>query len=167
MVGTVCLGFICLCVLMSKAQVARTELHAIPTLTLSDRDFLTGEKNGTSVTIAGSLRIPSLGADRLPAVILVHGSGGVGEMSIAGREFNGIGLATFAIDSFTARGLQSTSANQALLGRLNMFSILTAPWPCSPRIHASIPRKSSSWGSRAGDRRPLRKSKSLPAHVWP
>jgi len=122
MFGTVCLGFICLCAPTSKAQVARTELHAIPTLTLSDRDFLTGEKNGTSVTIAGSLRIPSLGTDRLPAVILVHGSGGVGgNVDRWSQELNGIGLATFAIDSFTARGLQSTSANQALLGRLNMI----------------------------------------------
>jgi len=29
MFGTVCLGFICLCAPTSKAQVARTELHAI------------------------------------------------------------------------------------------------------------------------------------------
>jgi hypothetical protein len=58
--------------------VARTELHAIPTLTLPDQDFLTGGKNGTLVTIAGALRIPRLGTNRLPAVILVHGSGGVG-----------------------------------------------------------------------------------------
>ena len=130
-----------------------SELHAIPTLTLSDRDFLTGEKNGTSVTIAGSLRIPSSGTDRLPAVILVHGSGGVGgNVDRWSQELNGIGLATFTIDSFTARGLQSTSANQALLGRLNMiFEFPTAPWPCSPRIHASIPAKLVLMGfSRGG-----------------
>jgi hypothetical protein len=73
--STACLG-ICLCAPTSKAQVARTELHAIPTLTLPDQDFLTGGKNGTLVTISGALRIPRLGTDRLPAVILVHGSGG-------------------------------------------------------------------------------------------
>ena len=79
--------------------MARTELHAIPTLTLSDRDFLTGEKNGTSVTIAGSLRIPSLGTDRLPAVILVHGSGGVGgNVDRWSQELNGIGMATSQCD---------------------------------------------------------------------
>jgi dienelactone hydrolase len=121
--GAACLGFICLCTATSKAQVARTELHAVPTLTLSDQDFLTGQqKNGTSVTIAGALRIPRLGSDRLPAVILVHGSGGVGgNVDRWSQELNGVGLATFTIDSFTARGLQTTSANQALLGRLNMI----------------------------------------------
>jgi dienelactone hydrolase len=118
--GAAWLGFICLCAPMSKAQVARTELHAVPTLT---QDFLTGQqKNGSSVTIAGALRIPRLGSDRLPVVILVHGSGGVGgNVDRWSQELNGVGLATFTLDSFTARGLQSTSANQALLGRLNMI----------------------------------------------
>jgi len=32
--GITCLGFIGLCAPISSAQVARTELHAIPTLTL-------------------------------------------------------------------------------------------------------------------------------------
>src|SRR5262245_23187681 len=119
--GITCLNCIGLCAPIS-AQVARTELHAIPTLTLSDGQFRLGEKNGTSVTIAGALRVPRLGTDRLPAVILVHGSGGVGgNVDRWSHELNGIGLATFVIDSFTARGIQSTSANQALLGRLNMI----------------------------------------------
>jgi dienelactone hydrolase len=119
--GIACLGFTGLCSPISTAQVARTELHAIPTLTLSDRQFLTSDKSGTPVTIAGVLRIPHLGTDRLPAVILVHGSGGVGgNVDRWSQELNSIGLATFVIDSFTARGIQSTSANQALLGRLNM-----------------------------------------------
>jgi hypothetical protein len=100
-----CLGFIGLFAPMSSAQVARTELHAIPTLTLSDRQFLTGDKNGTPVTIAGVLRIPRLGTDRLPAVILVHGSGGIGgNVDRWSQELNSIGLATFVTDSFTARG---------------------------------------------------------------
>ena len=109
------------CAPNGSAQVARTELHAIPTVTLSDQQFLTGDKNGKPVTIAGALRVPSLGTDRLPAVILVHGSGGVGgNVDRWSQELNSIGIATFVIDSFTARGFQSTSANQALLGRLNM-----------------------------------------------
>lgn len=119
--GITCLSFIGLCAPIS-AQVARTELHAIPTLTLSDRQFLLGEKNGTPVTIAGALRVPRLGTDRLPAVILIHGSGGIGgNVDRWSQELNSIGLATFVTDSFTARGIQSTSANQALLGRLNMI----------------------------------------------
>jgi dienelactone hydrolase len=106
----------------STAQVARTELHAVPTRTLSDRQFLTGDKNGTGVNIAGVLRIPRTGAEQLPAVILLHGSGGIGgNVDRWSQELNGIGLATFVTDSFTARGIQSTSADQALLGRLNMI----------------------------------------------
>jgi dienelactone hydrolase len=105
----------------SMAQVARTELHAIPTLSLSDQQFLTGDKNGRPVTIAGVLRIPRTGTDRLPAGILLHGSGGIGgNVDRWSQELNGIGLATFVTDSFTARGIQSTSADQTLLGRLNM-----------------------------------------------
>jgi dienelactone hydrolase len=120
--GIACLGFIALCGPITSAQVARTELHAIPTLTLSDGQFLTGDKNGTPVTITGALRIPRLGTDRLPAVILVHGSGGIGaNVDRWSQELNSIGLATFITDSFTARGIQSTVANQALLGRLNMI----------------------------------------------
>jgi dienelactone hydrolase len=105
----------------SMAQVARTELHAILTLTLSDQQFLTGDKNGRPVTIAGVLRIPRAGTDRLPAVILLHGSGGIGgNVDRWSQELNGVGLATFVTDSFSARGIQSTSADQTLLGRLNM-----------------------------------------------
>lgn len=97
--STACLGLICLCAPTSKAQVARTELHAIPTRTLPDQDFLTGGKNGTLVTISGALRIPRLGIDRLPAVILVHGSGGVGgNVDRWSQELNGIGMATSQCD---------------------------------------------------------------------
>jgi dienelactone hydrolase len=120
--GIACLGFIALCAPIARAQVARTELHAIPTLTLSDGQFLTGDKNGTPVTITGALRIPRLGTDRLPAVILMHGSGGIGaNVDRWSQELNAIGLATFVTDSFTARGILSTVVNQALLGRLNMI----------------------------------------------
>jgi hypothetical protein len=129
--GIACLGFIALCGPITSAQVARTELHAIPTLTLSDGQFLTGDKNGTPVTITGALRIPRLGTDRLPAIILVHGSGGIGaNVDRWSQELNSIGLATFVTDSFTARGIQSTVANQALLGRLNMILDLLS---CSGR----------------------------------
>src|SRR5438034_10038829 len=116
-----CCGF-ALSASTSMAQVARTELHAIPTLTLADQQFLTGGKNAAPVTIAGVLRIPRAGTDRLPAVILLHGSGGIGgNVDRWSQELTGVGLATFVTDSFTARGIQSTSANQALLGRLNMI----------------------------------------------
>ena len=41
-----------------KDLAARTEVRAIETLTLTDQQFLTGDKNGKSVAIAGQLRFP-------------------------------------------------------------------------------------------------------------
>lgn len=100
---------------------ARTELYSIQTLTLSDSHFLKGEVDGTPVTISGQFRI-ARGAGRLPVVVLMHGSGGMGpNIEMWSDEFNAMGISTFAIDGFTGRGLTSTSANQALLGRLNFI----------------------------------------------
>jgi dienelactone hydrolase len=122
--GSLTLAAACVAFLLpasADAQVARTEIHAVPTFTLSDSQFLTGERNGTPVSISGVLRLPRVGSDRLPAVILLHGSGGIGgNVDRWSNEFNAMGIATFVTDSFTARGLTSVSANQALLGRLNM-----------------------------------------------
>src|SRR5262245_51679507 len=59
---------------------ARVELRAIETVTLSDQQFLSGDKNGKLATVTGMLRFPRSAAAtvRVPAVILQHGSGGVG-----------------------------------------------------------------------------------------
>lgn len=75
--------------------------------------ILSGRKNGKQVTIAGELRIPTPGDDRLPAVVLLHGSGGVsGYVADWARELNATGLATFLIDGFTGRGIASTLNDQ-------------------------------------------------------
>jgi dienelactone hydrolase len=101
---------------------ARHELRAIETLTLTDQQFLTGDRNGKPVTIAGQLRIPQRTSGRVPAVILLHGSGGLNAgHELWSRHFNEMGIAAFLIDAFTGRGLTSTSTNQALLGRFNMI----------------------------------------------
>ena len=98
---------------------ARTELHAINTLTLSDTHFLKGEAEGKPTTLSGELRIAQ-GSGRLPVVVLMHGSGGMGpNIEMWSKEFNAMGVSAFAIDGFTARGLTGVSTNQALLGRLN------------------------------------------------
>ena len=105
-----------------KDLAARTEVRAIETLTLTDQEFLTGDKNGKAVMIAGQLRFPQGASGRLPAVILQHGSGGpTGRDELWAKTFNEMGIASFLIDSFSGRGLVSTSRNQALLGRLNMI----------------------------------------------
>jgi len=104
------------------AQIARVELHPFQSTTLTDQEFLTGQKEGKPIVIAGELRIPKPGADRLPTVVLLHGSGGVGGLIDDWAQwFNAMGVATFVIDSFTARGIVSTQNDQAQLGRLAMI----------------------------------------------
>ncbi len=105
----------------SKQIAARTELHQIQTLTLSDQQFLKGEPAGKPVTIAGQLRIAQ-GVGRLPLVVLQHGSSGyAANIDVWSRELNEIGISTFALDGFTGRGLTEVNSNQALLGRLNLI----------------------------------------------
>ncbi len=58
------------------------------------------------------------------AVILIHGSGGIGGQGASvdewTRQLNQFGIAAFALDSFAGRGIVSTVADQSQLGRLNM-----------------------------------------------
>jgi dienelactone hydrolase len=106
---------------MPKEVAARVEIHAIPSLTISDQQFLTGDANGKPVTVAGEFRIAQ-GAGRLPVVVLMHGSSGVGSTNEAWvHQFNTMGISTFVIDGFTGRGLTAVGPNQALLGRLNLI----------------------------------------------
>jgi dienelactone hydrolase len=150
---------------------ARIEIRAVETLTLSDQQFLTGDKNATPVMIAGELRIPRGAAGRLPAVLLLHGSGGAnGGHELWAKHFNEMGVATFLLDSFTGRGITSTSTNQALLGRLNMildayrsFDVLAAHPRIDPAriavmgfsrggqsaLYSSMRRFQQTWNPRA------------------
>lgn len=109
----------------ARAQVAREEIYALQSVTLSDSDFLSGKNAGVPVTVAGALRLPKMGTEKLPAVILLHGSGGVGGsggmIDEWSRELNEIGVATFAVDSFAGRGIVETVTDQTRLGRLNMI----------------------------------------------
>ena len=103
--------------------IFRTEVYPLQTVTLSTADFLLGKKDGKPTTIAGELRIPKPGTDRLPAVVLVHGSGGVGFNSgMWAGELNKAGFATFVVDSFTGRGITNTIADQSQLSSYTMMN---------------------------------------------
>src|SRR5258706_8916416 len=81
-----------------KLFAARVELHPIPSLTLSDEQFLKGDANGKPVTVTGHLRLAQ-GAARTPVVVLIHGSGGMGaNLACWERELNEMGISTFALD---------------------------------------------------------------------
>jgi dienelactone hydrolase len=106
---------------MPKEVAARVELYAIPSLTISDQQFLTGDANGKPVTVAGEFRIAQ-GAGRLPVVVMMHGSSGVGaSIEPWVQHFNAMGISTFVIDGFSGRGLTVVGPNQAQLGRLNLI----------------------------------------------
>jgi len=101
------------------AQIARMEILTFPSMTLTDQEFLSGRKDGKPVTIAGELRLPRPGTDRLPTVVLLHGSGGIsGYVTDWEQEFNSMGIATFVVDSWTGRGITSVVNDQSQLGRL-------------------------------------------------
>jgi dienelactone hydrolase len=107
----------------SQAQgVARMEIQPIETVTLKTAQILTGDMNGAPVTVTGELRIPKPGSERLPAVILIHGSAGIGRNVDAwATEINSLGVAVFILDSFTGRGIVNTTTDQSQLGPLAMM----------------------------------------------
>ncbi len=98
------------------------EIHSFPSMTLTDQEFLTGRKEGQPVILAGELRLPRPGNDRLPAVVLLHGSGGVGgNIPDWEQDLNTTGVATFVLDSFTGRGIVNTLYDQSQLGLLTVI----------------------------------------------
>ena len=97
------------------------EMIPVPTVTLTTQQILTGDLNGKPATIAGELRIPKAGTDKLPAIIMVHGSGGLSASPDHwARELNSVGIAVFILDSFAGRGIVSTVTDQSQLDHLAM-----------------------------------------------
>ena len=107
-------------------QTARVEILPFTSTTLTDSEFLRDGKSGQEVMIAGELRLPKGEGEKFPAVILLHGSGGLGGTGSPidewSRELNQLGVAAFAVDSFAGRAIISTLIDQTQLGRLNMVA---------------------------------------------
>src|SRR6266851_1403794 len=126
MAAIFCTGVLLTCIetnaqSMPKEIASRVEIYAIPSLTISDQQFLTGDANGKQVTVAGEFRIAQ-GSGKLPVVVMMHGSSGVGaSIEPWAHQFNAMGISTFVIDGFSGRGLTAVGPNQALLGRLNLI----------------------------------------------
>jgi hypothetical protein len=77
---------------MPKEIASRVEIYAIPSLTISDQQFLTGDSNGKQVTVAGEFRIAQ-GSGKLPVVVMMHGSSGVGaSIEPWAHQFNAMGF---------------------------------------------------------------------------
>ncbi len=80
-------------------------------------DLLQSSRPRPAATAQGQLVLPANApADaRMPAVVLVHGSGGIYKEQIAywARLFNEQGIAAFVIDVFGPRGVKSTGEDQS------------------------------------------------------
>lgn len=106
---------------ISNAQTARLEIYSLETLTLTEKRFLLGAKDGKTVHIGAELRLPP-GTNRVPAVVLIHGSGGVGaNVDRWAQELNSIGVAALILDCFTGRGITQTITDQSQLSSFSMM----------------------------------------------
>jgi dienelactone hydrolase len=92
------------------------------TTTPTISDFLKGIRPAATNLIWGDLQLPPARVERSPAVVLVHGSGGVGPREDRWAEtLHQAGAATFLLDSFTGRGIAFTAEDQSQLNNLAMI----------------------------------------------
>lgn len=97
----------------AAAPTFRIEVHSLPTLTLTRAQLLTGSsQGGSTANIAGELSLPFVAADRMPAVLMLHGdAGAVANQVVWREELNALGIAVFTLDSFSGRGAVATGAS--------------------------------------------------------
>lgn len=71
----------------------------------------------TPVVISGILFMPKAVHEKIPAMVIAPGSSGVGKKDLErwAPLFTNAGIAAFVVDSFTQRGIVSTSEDQSLL----------------------------------------------------
>ncbi len=102
------------------AVALRSEVHTVPTLTLTAAQLFAGTTDGAvNTTIAGELRLPLVGPERVPAVLMLHGDAGtVSNQMLWTDDLNRIGIAVFSLDSFSARGAIATGSSFATMPQL-------------------------------------------------
>ena len=86
-----------------KGKGTKIEFQSIPVITV--KDFLEGKKPERQVTISGTLNFPANAPEKnAPVVVIMHGDGGIYVWEEYWmKTFNGMGLATFVVDSNWAR----------------------------------------------------------------
>ena len=86
-----------------KGEGTKIEFQSMPTLTI--KDFLNGVVPEKTKTIWGTLNFPADAPDKnVPVVVIMHGMGGIDASEEHWMKvFNGMGLATFMVDSNWAR----------------------------------------------------------------
>ena len=77
----------------------------------SFREILAGEGESKPITVFGTLSIPKSTKGKVPAVVIMHGAGGVNDHYFeVARILKGIGIAAFIVDSWETRGIHSVRA---------------------------------------------------------
>lgn len=107
----------------AQSQLAgRIEVLAVRSKTLTGTEFMQGTTAGREVLLGGELRLPVGAPAKVPAVVLVHGSGGVGSgVDAWARVLNEVGIAAFILDTFSGRNIVSTVEDQEQLHSLAMM----------------------------------------------
>ena len=81
------------------------------------------ELRGARETVFGYLSLPKGEDHPAPAMVLIHGSGGIGDIERRyAVEYLRMGLAVFVVDSFTPRGVASTVDDQSRVSGAQMVS---------------------------------------------
>jgi dienelactone hydrolase len=77
-------------------------------------DLMRGQGSAESQNVTGHLFLPP-GDAKVPAVLLVHGSGGIysAMLEFWPKALNAAGIAVFSMDSFNPRGVKSTAEDQS------------------------------------------------------
>jgi len=100
------------------AQI-RMSLIPFDSVTLSGQQVLLGEMQGKPVTLAGELRLPRTGTDKVPVVILVHGIAGLmSPHDEWARALNSWGIGVFIPDHLSGRGIAPMSREDFMLSGL-------------------------------------------------
>ena len=127
----------------ARAQtVFRVDAYPIPTVTLTQTQFLKGEKNGEATTVAGILRVPGplTVIEKKPAVILLSGLGGANSAHEDwAAELLSLGVAVFTLDSFGGRKLYTLAEHARLASLARMLDAFAAVeiLKGNPRVDAS------------------------------
>lgn len=107
----------------ASAAFALEDRLVVNSRTLAEDDFLRGNTTaGTPVTLSGNLSGPE-GVNKLPVVILLHGTDGPGSGAVWAWErfLNSIEIATLSLDSYTGRSLTQASTDQSLFGQFTQI----------------------------------------------
>lgn len=100
---------------------------ALPTVTKAN-DY--GEKvifpstfRGTSEQVTGFLKLPSNLSKPVPAIVLIHGSGGLGDREMLDvNQLPAMGVAILVVDSFSSRGVKDSIEDQSRVPTFQMVA---------------------------------------------